>query len=143
MTEIRAREPDYADAQAWRRKRRPTLAPDGKLVILAVDHPGRNTLKVQDEPLEVVAGATTLPIAVLGGEAVGSVATVLEDLRTAMAAGANVRSAMIGRNVVYPGADDPRAMAAAVAAVIRDGADVATALAAMEAERGKDPQLVP
>lgn len=48
-----------------------------------------------------------------------------------------------GRNVVYPGTDDPRAMAAAVAAVIHDGADVAAALAAMDAERGKDARLLP
>ena len=49
---------------------------------------------------------------------------------------------MIGRNVLYPGADDPRAVAAAVAAVVHDGASVDDALAAMEAERGKDPELV-
>jgi DhnA family fructose-bisphosphate aldolase class Ia len=90
-----------------------------------------------------VAGATTLPIVVLGGEAVGAPEPVLEDLHAAMRSGANVRGAMIGRNVVYPGADDPRAMAAAVAAIIHDGADVAGALAAMAAERGKDPRLVP
>ncbi len=60
-----------------------------------------------------------------------------------MRAGANVRGAMIGRNVVYPGADDPRAMAADVAAVIHDDADVTAALAAMDAERGKDARLLP
>ena len=48
---------------------------------------------------------------------------------------------MIGRNVLYPGGDDPRAVAAAVAAIIHDGAGVDAALAAMEAERGKEPQL--
>jgi hypothetical protein len=49
---------------------------------------------------------------------------------------------MIGRNVLYPGAEDPRAAAAAVAAVVHDGAGVDEALAAMNAERGKDPELV-
>ena len=49
---------------------------------------------------------------------------------------------MIGSGVLYPGADDPRAVAAAVTAIVRDGAGVDEALAAMEAERGKDPELV-
>ncbi len=37
--------PGFAEMQARRRKRRPALAPDGRLVILAVDHPGRNAGK--------------------------------------------------------------------------------------------------
>lgn len=91
---------------------------------------------------EAVAAATTLPLLILGGEAIGDPRPVLEDLRTAMQAGANVRGAMIGRNVLYPGGDDPRAVAAATAAVIHDGAGVDAALAAMDAERGKAPRLV-
>jgi DhnA family fructose-bisphosphate aldolase class Ia len=90
---------------------------------------------------EKVARATTLPLVLLGGEAVGSPRPVLEDLQRGMAAGANVRGAMIGRNVLYPGADDPRAIAAAVSAIIHEGAGVDEAMAAMEAERAKDLQL--
>jgi DhnA family fructose-bisphosphate aldolase class Ia len=90
---------------------------------------------------EKVARATTLPLVLLGGEAVGSPRPVLEDLARGVAAGANVRGAMIGRNVLYPGTDDPRAIAAAVATIIHDGAGVDEAMAAMETERGKDPQL--
>jgi DhnA family fructose-bisphosphate aldolase class Ia len=89
-----------------------------------------------------VAAATTLPLLVLGGEAVGDPRPILDDLETAMAAGANVRGAMIGRNALYPGADDPRAAAAAMAAIVHDGADVATALAVMDKERGQDPELL-
>jgi DhnA family fructose-bisphosphate aldolase class Ia len=77
----------------------------------------------------------------LGGEAVGDARPVLEDLRRGMAAGPNVRGAMIGRNVLYPGADDPRAIAAAVSAIVHDGSGVAEAIGAMEAERGKEPEL--
>jgi DhnA family fructose-bisphosphate aldolase class Ia len=91
---------------------------------------------------ERVAAATTLPLVLLGGEAVGDSRPVLEDLRRGMAAGANVRGAMIGRNVLYPGADDPRAIAAGVAAIVHDGGTTDDALAAMEAERGKDLELV-
>lgn len=91
---------------------------------------------------EQVARATTLPLVILGGEAVGDPRPVLEDLRRGLAAGPNVRGAMIGRNVLYPGADDPRAVAAAVSAIIHDGAGVDEALAAMEAERRKEPERV-
>jgi DhnA family fructose-bisphosphate aldolase class Ia len=90
---------------------------------------------------EKVARATTLPLVLLGGEAVGSPRPVLEDLGRGMAAGANVRGAMIGRNVLYPGGDDPRAIAAAVAAIVHDGAGVDEAMVAMDTERGKEPQL--
>ena len=89
-----------------------------------------------------VARATTLPLVILGGEAVGDPKPVIEDLRRGMAAGPNVRGAMIGRNVLYPGGDDPRAVAAAVSAVIHGGVGVEEAVAAMDAERGKDPELV-
>jgi DhnA family fructose-bisphosphate aldolase class Ia len=99
-------------------------------------------LKVPTCPeFEKVARATTLPLVLLGGEAVGDPRPVLEDLARGMAAGANVRGAMIGRNVLYPGADDPRAIAAAVAAIVHEGAGVDDALVAMETERGKEPQL--
>ncbi|MGH7359362.1 MAG: Cgl0159 family (beta/alpha)8-fold protein, partial [Candidatus Rokuibacteriota bacterium] len=91
---------------------------------------------------EQVVRATTLPLVILDGEAVGDPRPVLEDLRRGMAAGPNVRGAMIGRNVLYPGVDDPRAVAAAMAAVVHDGAGTNDALGAMEAERGKDPELV-
>jgi DhnA family fructose-bisphosphate aldolase class Ia len=90
---------------------------------------------------ERVARATTLPIALLGGEAVGDARPVLGDLRRGMTAGANVRGAMIGRNVLYPGADDPRAVAAAVVSIVHEGGGVDEALQAMEAERGKEPEL--
>jgi DhnA family fructose-bisphosphate aldolase class Ia len=99
-------------------------------------------LKVPTCPeFERVARATTLPLVVLGGEAVGDPRPVLEDLRRGLAAGPNVRGTMIGRNVLYPGGDDPRAIAAAVAAIVHDGADLERALQAMDAERGKEPEL--
>ncbi|HSE95409.1 MAG TPA: hypothetical protein VLD61_05925 [Methylomirabilota bacterium] len=91
---------------------------------------------------EAVAAATTLPIVILGGEAVGAPPSVLADLSAALQVGSNVRGAIIGRNVLYPGDDDPRAIAAATAAIIHEDSDLEAALAIMEAERGKDPQLV-
>lgn len=92
-----------------------------------------------------VARATTLPLMIRGGDEAGgprAARPMLESLRHGLAAGSNVRGAVIGPSVLYPGADDPRAVAAAVTAIVREGAGVEEALAAMEAERGKDPELV-
>ena len=42
MTELRVQKPNLAKEELAKRKRREVLAPDGKLVILAADHPGRS-----------------------------------------------------------------------------------------------------
>jgi DhnA family fructose-bisphosphate aldolase class Ia len=93
--------------------------------------------------LDRVARATTLPILILGGEVTGDPLPVLKDLHTAMQAGPTIRGALIGRNVIFPGPDDPRAMAAAVAALVHDRSDVRGAQGVMVAERGKEPRLLP
>jgi DhnA family fructose-bisphosphate aldolase class Ia len=93
--------------------------------------------------MERVVRATTLPILILGGEVTGDTAPVLQDLHAAMRAGSSVRGALIGRNVIFPGHDDPRAMAAAVAGLVHDRADVKAAQEVMMAERGKEPRLLP
>ena len=51
ITDVRIRQPTFADGEADRRARRRTPVPDGKLVILAADHPGRASLKIQDDPV--------------------------------------------------------------------------------------------
>jgi DhnA family fructose-bisphosphate aldolase class Ia len=71
------------------------------------------------EGFAAVARATTLPILLLGGEASGDPAVFLGELREAMAAGSNVRGALVGRNVLYPGAGDPREAARAVDRIVR------------------------
>jgi len=89
------------------------------------------------------AQATTLPILILGGEVTADPLPVLRDLRAAMQAGPNVRGALIGRNVLFPGAEDPRAMAAAVAAIVHDHAGLGAAQTAMAVERGAHMRLIP
>ena len=51
VTDIRVRQPAFGDGEADRRSRRRVLVPEGKLVILAADHPGRASLKIQDDPV--------------------------------------------------------------------------------------------
>ncbi len=86
---------------------------------------------------EVVARATTLPILLLGGESAGDPTPFLQELESAMRAGANVRGALVGRNVLYPGDEDPLAMGTAVAGIVHQGWSVARALEAMATVRGR------
>ena len=70
------------------------------------------------ENYDVVARATTLPILLLGGESAGDPTVFLREVAAGMAAGANVRGALVGRNVLYPGDDDPLAVAEAVGGIV-------------------------
>jgi DhnA family fructose-bisphosphate aldolase class Ia len=90
------------------------------------------------ENYETVARATTLPILLLGGESAGDPSPFLRQLGSAMAAGPNVRGALVGRNVLYPGDEDPLAMADAAGGIIHEGWSVDTALESMAANRGRD-----
>jgi DhnA family fructose-bisphosphate aldolase class Ia len=87
---------------------------------------------------ELVARSTTLPILLLGGEAAGDPRPFLEEVGAALGAGANVRGALVGRNVLYPGDEDPLAMAEAVGGIIHRGWTPEEALAGLEKERGRE-----
>ncbi|HEY1493786.1 MAG TPA: deoxyribose-phosphate aldolase [Candidatus Solibacter sp.] len=90
------------------------------------------------EGYETVARATTLPILLLGGESAGDPAPFLRQLGAALAAGPNVRGALVGRNVLYPGDEDPLAMAEAAGGIVHEGWPVEQALDSMTANRGRD-----
>ncbi len=85
---------------------------------------------------ELVAKSTTLPILLLGGESAGDPAPFLRELGAAMQAGPNVRGALVGRNVLYPGEEDPLAMGAAVGGIIHEGWAAEQAVEKMTAVRG-------
>jgi hypothetical protein len=90
---------------------------------------------------ETVARATTLPILLLGGESAGDPSPFLRQLESAMSAGPNVRGALVGRNVLYPGlfqgVEDPFAMAEAAGGIVHDGWPVGQALQSMAAAQGR------
>jgi DhnA family fructose-bisphosphate aldolase class Ia len=77
-----------------------------------------------------VARATTLPILLLGGESAGDPTAFLREVSDGMSAGANVRGALVGRNVLYPGEDDPLAVAEAVGGIVHRGWTVEQAIKA-------------
>ena len=90
------------------------------------------------ENYEVVAGATTLPILLLGGESVGDATPLLREIAAGLAAGSNVRGALVGRNVLYPGQEDPLVVAQAAGLIIHQNFTVEEALDAQESWRGRD-----
>ncbi|MGA2665401.1 MAG: hypothetical protein ABSF83_10695 [Nitrososphaerales archaeon] len=53
ITDIRVDDPDVPKREARRRIRRDALTGDGKLVLLAADHPGRMTITIRDDPLRM------------------------------------------------------------------------------------------
>jgi DhnA family fructose-bisphosphate aldolase class Ia len=83
------------------------------------------------ENYDAVAGATSLPILLLGGEASGSPAGFLGQLAAGLAAGENVRGALVGRNVLYPGTGDPLRVAESAGGIIHRGWTAEQALEAL------------
>jgi hypothetical protein len=88
------------------------------------------------ENYEVVAGATTLPILLLGGESVGDATPLLREISAGLSAGSNVRGALVGRNVLYPGPEDPLVVAQAAGSIIHNNWTVERAMNAQESVRG-------
>ena len=82
------------------------------------------------ENYRAVARATTLPILLLGGESAGDPTAFLREVSEGMSAGVNVRGALVGRNVLYPGEDDPLAVAEAVGGIVHRGWTVEQAIKA-------------
>jgi DhnA family fructose-bisphosphate aldolase class Ia len=90
------------------------------------------------EGFDRVAKATSCPILILGGEASGDLTTSLREISKAMQAGENVRGALVGRNVLFPGKDDPSAIADAVSGIVHRGFTVEDALSEIEGVRGRN-----
>jgi DhnA family fructose-bisphosphate aldolase class Ia len=65
-----------------------------------------------------VAKATTMPVLLLGGESTGRPSGTIEDFVRGMGAGPNIRGALVGRNVLFCGEDDPAAIAEAINLVV-------------------------
>ncbi len=86
----------------------------------------------------VVAKGTTLPILLLGGESVGDATPLLREIAAGLSAGSNVRGALVGRNVLYPGPEDPFVVAQAAGSIIHNNWTVERALNAHESVSGPD-----
>ena len=81
------------------------------------------------DDLARVCRATTLPLLLLGGPARGTAEETLRDFAGGLAAGARIRGAIIGRNLLYPGDADPLPLSRALTALVHRGASLEDALA--------------
>lgn len=84
ITEVRVTRPQVVEEEAAARRRRPQLAPDGRLAILAADHPARMVLRAGTDPLAMGDRWALLArvLRVLAGEFDGVMATpdIMEEL---------------------------------------------------------------
>ncbi len=85
-----------------------------------------------------VAKSTSCPILMLGGESLGNPVGVLQEFSDGMAAGQTVRGALVGRNVLYPGQEDPSAVADAVSKIVHQNFTVEEALNHIKSVRGRN-----
>jgi hypothetical protein len=91
------------------------------------------------EEFSSVVEATTLPILLLGGDAMDDVGGLLGQVELAMKAGSNVRGVLMGRNLLYPAEGDPLPVAEAVTSMVHEGIPASVALGRME--KSKDTKL--
>ncbi|MBL8164696.1 MAG: deoxyribose-phosphate aldolase [Anaerolineae bacterium] len=85
-----------------------------------------------------VALATSLPIILLGGPSREDPRSTFNDFAAGMAARANVRGAMVGRNITFPGDDDPAAVAQGLHEIVHRGASAEDAIAVTMASRDRE-----
>jgi sugar phosphate isomerase/epimerase len=97
----------------------------------------RTWLKIPyTEGFDRVAKATSLPILLLGGAATGRPWETVEDFVRGMGMGPNVRGALVGRNVLYPGDEDPAVIAQAIHLVVHKRMSAIDAMVEARGRRG-------
>lgn len=90
------------------------------------------------EEFDRVAKATSCPILILGGESSGHPTRLLREISRGMSAGQNVRGALAGRNILFPGQDDPAAIAVGISGIVHRNLGVEQALNEVATARGRD-----
>lgn len=83
-----------------------------------------------------VARSATLPILMLGGESKGDPTPMITEFVSGMSVGGSVRGALVGRNILFPGKEDPLAVALAVNGVVHQSYSVDEAVACIAKNRG-------
>jgi len=82
-----------------------------------------------------VTMATTLPILMLGGPSKEDPRPIYRDFAAGMATRSNVRGALVGRNVSFPGPEDPGAVAQAISQIVHKGISLDEAIEMTMAHR--------
>jgi len=91
---------------------------------------------------EYVVRSTSNPILILGGASTGNPTDILENFEKGLGSGTNVCGCMIGRALLYPGYDDPLAVALGVASIIHDNNSTEKAIEILANNRGKDMDFI-
>ena len=91
---------------------------------------------------ESVAKSATNPILILGGESTGNPVDLFRILEMGLAAGKNVKGCLAGRNLLYPGYDDPLAVGLAIVSIIHDKKSIEKAVQILAKNRGKDMDYI-
>ncbi len=86
---------------------------------------------------EKVALATTQPVLMLGGASNENPTQTYFDFSAGMAAGSNIRGALVGRNVTFPGFEDPAAVATAIYSIVHAGVSAQEAIEITLTQRGR------
>ena len=89
-----------------------------------------------------VAKASTFPILLLGGESTGRPSGTIEDFVRGMGAGPNIRGALVGRNVLFCGEDDPACIAESINLVVHQRASAIEAINQARKVRGSMKELL-
>ncbi|MBN2156959.1 MAG: TIM barrel protein [Candidatus Lokiarchaeota archaeon] len=87
---------------------------------------------------EMVARSTSNPILLLGGASTGKPTDIIENFEKGIGAGPNVRGCMVGRNLLYPGYDDPLAVLMGVSKIVHDQETAENAVKFLAENRGKN-----
>lgn len=81
--------------------------------------------------------ATACPILMLGGPSKEDPRQTFKDFAAGMATRSNVRGALVGRNISFPGPDDPAAVAQAISDIVHRGISADQAIEVTMAHRDK------
>ncbi|WP_371805080.1 Cgl0159 family (beta/alpha)8-fold protein [Candidatus Lokiarchaeum ossiferum] len=87
---------------------------------------------------EQVARSTSNPILLLGGASTGYPTDTIINFEKGLGAGPNIKGALAGRNLLYPGFDDPLAVTLAVSNVIHDYETAENSVKFLRTQRGRD-----
>jgi hypothetical protein len=94
------------------------------------------------EDFKRVALATTLPILILGGPSKEDPRPIFKVISAAMSTSSNVRGALVGRNVTFPGREDPGAVAQGVWEIVHNGKSPEEALESTMENRNKEIEFL-
>jgi hypothetical protein len=82
--------------------------------------------------------ATSMPILMLGGPSRENPLQTYQNFASGMATRGNVRGALVGRNVTFPGWEDPAAVARAIHAIVHEGISAEEAVEVTMARRDEN-----